>query len=276
MEKTPAAGATSRRFRRRRAIILPACLLALAACNPLAQKGGEGPRPEEGAVYSAKYDFVRLEAAEAGSPAPGKLPFTIDAQGLRSELAALKTEGAAPLFAESELNALVPPLQAALGKAGDGHEVVFAITGHHGVLGQFQGRTVTSARAFVAGDRLHLIFGLVHVPFEQELMAAKTLRPFTPGSRGRVVDGRTAVGGGHWVRPAAARSDWVTLPLERLREPPEKPLRRSGDAASKPSGGDESGEGVARRLQILEQLKRQGLVNDDEYRTKRRLILDSF
>ena len=114
MEKHLPPGQRPGVFRRRAS----SCRLACSPSRRAARwrRRGEGPRPEEGRFIAPSTILSASKRREAGNPAPATA-FHHRCPRPAVELAALKTEGAAPLC-RKQLNALVPPLQAALGKAG--------------------------------------------------------------------------------------------------------------------------------------------------------------
>lgn len=225
-------------------------------------------------IYRGKYSFVRLEAAEPGAAPNQAQP--LEAAQLRSALAGLKGKqnsfAGKPLFTARELAELVPPLTTALGKAGPGEDVVFAVTGVHSGQGLLlQSQSVTTGRAFIREGRLNVIFGLAQVNFEDELLGNHTLRPFTPGSRLKAVNADSRIEGLGWVPGADGRQDWLAISLASLSA-------QAGAKAARTEKTEESVEmeraaAVEHRLEVLERLKQRGLITDEEYRDKRRVIL---
>jgi hypothetical protein len=227
-------------------------------------------------IYRGKYSFVRIEPAESG--AAGNQPSPVDSVWLYNALAELrgkgKSLGGKPLLTTKELEELVPPLVKALGLASSGNDIVFAITGTHGVTGLFQSESVTTGRAFISSGKLNMIFGLAQVNFEDELLGNHTLRPFTPGSRMRVINTDTALEGSHWREGAPGREDWQVIALEPSAPPTSKNdarIRPTDARPARPATTPESA--IEQRLEILERLKQRGLVTDQEYREKHRAIL---
>lgn len=236
-------------------------------------------------IHRGKYSFIRIERTEA--EAAGNEPRALDAMQLRNALATLKGKrnsfAGKPLFTAKELAELVRPLTTALGKANPGEDVVFAITGAHGSLGLLQSQSVTTGRAFIKDGKLNVIFGLAQVNFEDELLGNHTLRPFTPGSRKGIVHADTRIEGLSWIEPVQARSDWLAISVDALaaKAPTEVAPAKDGSigGAPSPSGAAEEDKevdrvgAVERRLEVLERLKQRGLITDEEYRDKRRVIL---
>jgi len=224
-------------------------------------------------IYRGKYSFVRIGPAESG--AAGNQPESVDSAWLRNALAELQGKrnsfDAKPLLTTKELDELATPLAKALGLAPAGNDVVFAITGVHGVMGLFPRQSVTTGRAFMSSGQLNVIFGLARLNFEDELLGNHTLRAFTPGSRMRMISADTTLEGAHWREGAPGRGDWLVIALaspenERDAQGDARPVRPATTSAS----------AIEQRLEILERLKQHNLVTDQEYREKRRAILNDL
>ena len=267
-------------------------MLAIAICAGLSACAGTGPgahsqaaRPTATAgaaggaeLYRGKYSFVRIEAVEAGAAA--NQPHAIDAAELAAALALLKVNDAQPVFLPDELNEIVPHLARALARATASEDVVFAVTGRHKLLGLLAPNSVTTGRLFVADGKLNLILGLVQSAFDIERPGNQPTRVFSPGSRLRAMAQAGKVTGGAGFSSLPGRSDWLTLPLDRLAAPSAMPASRQ--AASPPStaaGALATGQvisDVERRLAINARLRQQGLVSEEEYQEKRRAILKDY
>ena len=219
--------------------------------------------------YRTEYGFVRIERIEPGAP-DNAHPFSVSVDTLRQTLASLKVEGttsrkAVPVFTGEELEEIVPHLAAALAKAGPKEDVTFAVTGKHGAFGEYSPRTVTTGRVFVHAALLNVIFGRVHETYERG--AATSL--FTPGSRAhRIESGWNIVPGS--ARLADNRSDWVMFDVKTLPAPKEK---TEGNTAT-PS--DSRYQDIKNKLGALDRLKADGLITEDEYRERRRAILQGI
>lgn len=261
--------------------------------------GGEKADPNiVSYAYQTQYSYVRIERSEAPGQGGNSHPVALDPAQLRSALAKLKVKGGLsdgdPVFSDAELDEIVPPLVSALAKAKPGEDVTFAVSGKRGALGAIQGRSVTSARMFYRNGQLNVIFGLVHNPFEQQLQATGWLRPFTPGKRDAPLDASIAIDPIGARHAAAGRRDWVVFGEEALAagragEPagragtatpapgaPAGAVAPAGTAPAQPLTTDTQYQEVERRLKVLNRLKENGLISEEEYREKRRAILKEF
>src|SRR5258708_1580469 len=163
-------------FRRTAAVALAfASLLGIAA-------GAQGePRSE----------FVRLDEREANTPTNDH-PYSVTPERLRHMLATLKvgrtsSPEAVAVVTEEQLKKIAAPLASALAMANPAQDVVFAITGKNGVLGNASPSRVTTARVFAREGSLNLIFGLVHERYESGELGF-TPPAFEPGRRAHRLD----------------------------------------------------------------------------------------
>jgi len=242
----------------------------LAACsNPDVRDtpaDRDQPRP--------RYGFVRIEQQEPGA-AESAHPFPISVEALRALLGRPRISGGAsawavPLFTEQELAELAPPLAAALAKAGPREDVVFAVAGNRGLLGAYSPKSHTTGRLFVRNDRLNLILGRVHERYERDEINWRSSSDFPPGSRARRVDdGWTIDPGG--VEQQAGRPDWLLFDARAARAatPPAASTSRPPALENRPAEAEN-------RLRTLDELKDKGLITDEEYRERRRAVLQSL
>ncbi|WP_028312611.1 hypothetical protein [Derxia gummosa] len=221
--------------------------------------------------------------------------------------------GEPPLFTPAELDTLVPPLVQALSAAKPDEDIAIATSGRRGELGRYLGLSANSARVFARGGQLNLIAGLVHYGFEQEVRASSYLRPFTPGARKAALDRFAAIDGAAVTHPVAGREDWVAFALPGCAvaapvapvvgapvnapvsappapptvspssaqpssaQPPVPPAAQPAPIATPPAAPSaDTPERIEQRLRTLECLREQRLISDDEYRAKRRAILDAL
>jgi putative oligomerization/nucleic acid binding protein len=220
--------------------------------------------------YRPQLGYVRIERIEAGAP-DNAHPFNIPEDVLRQALASLELEGrltpVTPVFDDEELAEIVPHLSAALAKAAPKEDVTFAVTGRHGTFGAHSPRTVTTGRLFVRERQLNVVFGLVHQPYEQRYQESP-LGPgalsFPPGSRAYRSEGfwKLAPKAGHL---ADKRVDWVMLDTSR-----------AGPAAPVAPSADSRYEEIQNRLSVLNRLKADGLITEEEYGERRRAILQGL
>jgi len=188
--------------------------------------------------------------------------------------------------------------------------VVFAVVGVTKVLwGLTRSPAVTAGRGFVRNGELNLIFGEVLRPVDR--YSGRQVEPFVPGLRAspRRLSASIVAGPGVGFHEDAAgvRPDWVVVKLgdggrkpvpppdsestERPAAPapaiaaPTAPAEGPGDSVSAGGGeirgervGEESpeAEAIGRRLGVVEELRRRGLISEEEYRAKRKEILDDI
>jgi hypothetical protein len=232
--------------------------------------------------YRTEYGFVRIEHIEPEA-ADNTQPFNISEDALNQALKKLRVMGnfgnAEPVFTDDELTNIVPPLAAALAKAGPKEDVTFASPGRHGLFGDNSPRTVTTGRLFMRDQQLNLIFGLIQDPFEQRLMDNNSeLRPFTPGSRkvriqnmSEIVDNQT--------RLVGDRSDWVVFDATRLaaaHAPTQDKTEGANNPTTPKASVDNHYQEIESRLRLLDRLKADRVITEDEYRERRRAILDGI
>ena len=267
------------------------------ATTAVAQQVGEGTRGRAvritrdtaasrtvAKVYEGLYSFVRIERSEPGA-APNLHPVIVSVSVLKKALGDVQL-GTDPLFNETELAEIVPPLTAALGRTTADQDISFAVSGKHSALAMLAPRSVTSARLFRNADGLQLIVGLAQRPFESEFNATGVLIAFEPGRRNAPVDASIRLSD---ADPASAsrRADWVSLPIAPViaepaltgapttAQPP--PSSAPPSTAPRPAPkADASHRDIAERLKILQSLRDTGLITQQEYEDKRRQILNDL
>lgn len=266
--------------------------LALSICTMLSACGAFGPGVEgkvdhkvdnkalaahrasrEGTeLYRGKYSFVRLALAEAGAAANQASDIT-PAQ-LGNALQALRLASGEAVFLPEELNEINPPLARALTLASGNEDVVFAVTGKH--QGMFGPSSVTSGRLFVADGKLNLIFGLVQTDFDIEHQTMQPTKVFLPGSRLRSLPMAAQVAGASWSLAVPGRSDWLVLPVAGIVSAPAPLAAPAAPSFSVPAAPAPAVSEVERRLALNARLRQQGLISEEEYQQKRRVILNDY
>lgn len=255
-------------------LLLPLALAYLVS-GCAAMLGDDSPQIVS-TLHRPDLGFVRIEHAEAGA-SDNAHPYRIAAASLREILARLTVKGAVfidavPVFDADDLAALVPHLSAGLERAGPREEVTFAITGVHGRFGKYSPRTVTTGRVFVQAEQLHVIFGLVHETYDSGAFGPTVTRGFTAGSRGRQLERGLVIAGDGW-QAAEKRFDWLNTDAKvsppPAAAPPSAP-KTDADAA------DSRYRAIEEKLSVLDKLKANGLISDDEYRERRRAILEGL
>jgi len=270
---------------RGRALALCALALLLAACG--ATRPGTGAALPPGYLYKAELAFVRIEPIEPGAP-DNAHPATVPTPGLRRTLEAMHAAGtisisAKPVFTAEELDAIVAPLAAALAKAGPREDVVFASRGLHGLFGKYSPATVTTGRVFVHDGRVNMIFGWLHDQFDQMVRGEDAVHSLVPGSRAkRLASGWDITSGG--IVPN--RSDWVAFEVPAAVEAspprsaetaaPKTPSDAAAPAPAPAAPDDARYQELERKLKLLDRMKANGLITDEEYRDQRRTILQGM
>lgn len=290
--------------RRRHGAALSVLLAALAGPGLPAHAGVLdklfGQSASTGAVAAASpgqrlwtpHEFTRLERvpAEPGA-APNQQPVQVPAETLRQLLLQVETTvGGArvPLFAPDEVGELVGPLVQALGVAGPGDDLLLLSSDRResGILGSPKAVT---ARLFVQDGSLQMIVHDARFDFYDQYRGTYVKPTFVYGSR----NGPS----GATIQSASAtsrRADWLALPLTGAAAaaapvapaaatapaamPAARPPVAPAEAAPAPrkpldaAGADE----IERRLETLKRLRDKNLITEDEYRQKRREILQAL
>jgi hypothetical protein len=251
-------------------------------------------------LWESRDQFVALE--RSGTGIANDHPLELSPDRLTAILASIQVTTAdnrspQQLITNQSIEALVPHLVQGFRQAEPGDDVTFAIIGlYTSAMGLAKSPKVTTGRAFYKGGRLNVIFGFVQKDFNER--ADRRLYPFTPGSRLKTSEGEEwsllpqPGQGGYSI----VRKDWVTFgddwrvaavqaPVAEHRVPlPQAvpatvtpaqpaPVQIVPDQTSKPDNGKRS---PAERLTTLNELKDKGLISIEEYRDKRREILNGL
>lgn len=237
-------------------------------------------------LWQSRDQFVALERIEQGAEGPNSHPAEVAPEMLSALLAAIdvRNEGATgseALFTQASLEALVPQLCQALRTAQSREDVTFAVIGLHSALfGLGKSPKVTTGRMFRRDGHLNLIVGMVQKDVNER--EDRRLAPFIPGSR------KQAPGGGWQLLPHAGqdvftlkRKDWIVFtdaprPMTiNQSEPSNKVIPQQTPGVPSLQVPAEARRPVE-RMEILNELKNKGLISDEEYRGKRKQILDSL
>lgn len=276
---------TARRAGRRRYLSLLVLAAALAAC------AGTGTKNDRGGsdVYRSEDSYVRLEPIEPGATANSH-PAAVSAGQLRRLLAPVEVSdaaviGKAPVFSQEELETIVPPLASALSKAGPQQDVTFAVAGRRGVFGRLSAKSVTTGRLFASADSLNLIFGLIQQRVDAAMLDYSEVIPeIIPGTRSRRIDlkvGRIEPGSGRLLE---RRGDWLVFDRAAIPAAAAVPAARSARDTDAKSGGEappaptleSKAQEIENKLRVLEALRERGVVTEQEYRERRRAILEQL
>ena len=254
--------------------------MLLAACETTARSNDRPQVP--GYQYRSESDvaFVRIEPIEPGAP-DNAHPFSTSVAVLRPVLAGMKVKGASssgavPVFTSEELDEIVPHLAAALATAGPKEDVTFAVSGKHGLLGKYSPKSYTTGRLFVRDGQANIVFGRVHEGYAPDDQGLALI----PGSRTRRIETGWDIVPEN-ARVADKRSDWVALETRTApaAATPAAP-RETADGATPAKPAAPAVDGRYReiddRLKLLEQLKSKGRITEEEYRERRRAILQGI
>lgn len=225
--------------------------------------------------------FVRLEPIER-SATRNDHPAAIATNLIRGALSGIRIEGlmksADPVFSDTELTKIAPEIATTLGNAKPDQDVTFAVLGRHGTFGENSPVTVTTGRVFVEAGGLNVILGRIHSRYE-DLDFGRTVS-LTPGQRGK----RIAPVGTLVAESAGAvkkRGDWLRFDLAQLAAAPTRPTAQMSGPATDvapqtPDATELRHSEIQSRLKLLDRLKADGLITEDEYRERRRAILQSI
>jgi len=275
---------------------LAVCTAGLLAAGSLqAQNGGPtgaalGPQVSRdpaasrtvAMVHQGIFNYVRIERAEDGAP-PNQHPLDISEEDLARMLGAVRL-GSKPLLNKDDLDAIVPHLVAALGRATAQQDVSFAVAGKHSAFGLLAARDVTTGRIFNTAAGLQFIVGLAHKPFEDQFRAGGALIPFEPGRRAAplvdaAVELKLAASAG-----TLPRADWVVLrpgTPAQAQVPPAQPAAPAAavstlQPAPQAIPADARFREISERLRTLERLRDAGLITPQEYEQKRKQIIEAL
>ena len=299
---------------RKGAIIIVLLSMTIAGCaagtEPFTPK-----KPGARILWTHRYQYVRLESRERcghETITVNAHPATLARDDLTAALAMLRIhypdeEKSVPVFSRQDLEILIDPLVKAFELATQNEDIALAIEGAHPSPLGFQ-RTITTARLFLQGKGLHLVFGKLHDPiddYDSPLHMAPTdrrVKPFEPGSRCLASGGKfptlLATDNVHFFeQEKAVRKNWLVIgisgahQLEKTsgtsiiptspRLPAEKRSPTTGDSNQTPERmmpaiQTPKGRSVEEKLQILKKLREKDLITDQEYQEKKREILDSL
>ncbi|MBC7957631.1 MAG: hypothetical protein H7Y33_17405 [Cytophagales bacterium] len=206
------------------------------------------------------HEFTRVELAarEAGAE-PNQHPASLSADTLREQLGGVRLvtpQGSKPLFAADELAELTGPLSQALRAAGPGDDVLLLSSARR-EGGLLASPTALTARLFVQGGQLQLIVREARFDFFDAYRATQVVPRFNFGSRSAA--GSVAL---EAVNATRHRADWLQMTAPAPAAP----------AAAAPTQSDD----IERRLDLLKRLRDKNLISEDEYRQKRKDVLNQL
>jgi hypothetical protein len=249
-------------------------------------------------LWESRDQFVALESIDAvkgGAKIPNQHPADISRERLLDILGSIQVRleeqsDPIPLFTERSLEVLAPRLEEAFKEAKPDEDVTFAIIGLHlGRQAIAKVSKATAGRLFYQGGRLNLIVGKAQYEFNER--QERRLYPFTPGNREYTAEGDWAL----FPQPGQSamtvlRKDWVAFgndwkptvaaaPIEN-KATGAMPGAVSGAQPAQPTALDKLFSGkagkTAERLGVLKELRDKGVITEEEYRSKRLMILNEL
>jgi len=293
------------------AILVLAVSLAGCGGNRLNHKKAD----VKSVVWEQQNQFVRIESQDRDSilVSANDHPVKLSANLIRTSLGSLEVqfEGEAtpvPVFSPEELEIIGETVSRGLAVAGPHEDITFTLAGIH------QGHTapdISTYRLFVEDDRINLIIGTLHgkyppvpasrkyTPLDQRQTTAWTIVPRA---------GMKYKTNGAIASDVVTRRDWLILnptpdtfreaaqmledrthlqaeqqdihqkieamqrSIEQMQQNATPGTQTVAPAPAGPVGLDK----IEQRLEILQQLKNKGLINEDDFRAKKQEILDSI
>jgi hypothetical protein len=255
-----------------------AALVLLAGIGCVVFGSGSGVA-EERSVWRDHGEFVRLEPQDGGA-APNSHPVRMSAEQIIQALGDLKVKDPSrkkpfDLFTASQLRRLSQHLSEALAQARPSEDVTFASLGNQLGASGLKEPKVTTGRLFYSNGSLNLILGeVLAVARDEDNWARQSDQrsaPYAPGQRQTVSRFSAAL----FEKPGGAvylhqpdRHDWMVFSSEAVSQaaPAQAP-------AGTPAGND-TARSVQERLQVIDDLRRRGIITEEEARAKRKQILD--
>ena len=181
-----------------------------------------------------------------------------------------------PLFTEGSLQLIGPYLQQAFREAGPGDDVSFVVVGLYKTLLGFANRAMmTSGRLFFKDGKLNLILGIVKQDTRYRADGSdKDFRLIPVGYRQTASQGEWSLLPSDEQLFELPRRDWVVLdpkvafvakPLPVAASPSPTTAQPARKGAERP---------LTERLATVKDLKDKGLITEDEYKAKRREIMN--
>lgn len=218
-----------------------------------------------------------------------------------------------PVFSQEELEVLGEAVSKGLAQAGEDEDITFAIAGIH--KGQAEPE-ISTCRLFINNDQLNLIIGTLHEKYTVNMDRSRHplvpgSRKYAPHTTNWTIAPRTGMKyktNGALTSDVVTRYDWLIMnptpdtfreaaqiwensaqfeseqqkiqqKIQKMEQSIEQMKQTSATGAPvtapAPAGPMELNK-IEQRLQILQQLKDKGLINDDEFRSKKQDILDSI
>lgn len=242
------------------------------------------------ALWKSRDQFVRLEPQGPGGHRflPNDQPADLSENRIRHalgriEIQRLDLNTPVPLFTNEELDTLSKNLAKGLAQASPKEDVTLAVIGMHPGVFTLE-RRLTTGRTFFRNGKLHMILGEVHARFDEG--EDRRLHPFIPGAR-RQTDAQTwrlmeKPGIRLFQEDGNPRPGWLELDLEKidqaaLESEPVGHKEEMREEQRKQAGTPPTEtRNLTDRLRMLKQLRREDLIGEEEYREKKREILEGL
>ncbi len=204
---------------------------------------------------------------EANSPA-NQVGVTISAKTVENLLRLIKIRKQQDpefLFETEEAKILSQGLAKALSSTKDKEDVVFFYPQERG-FGLFKEHYMTTGRVFITQDNLNIVFGNIQQSYEGQWKHANVFRQFQPGSRNSSSLVDWTILNNKQAKVNQDRKDWVQISITPVTE-----TKTTQSLDKKPASSS-----AEERLQKLLEIKTKGLIDEQEYQSKRQEILNSL
>jgi hypothetical protein len=280
---------------RRCLLLLAAAILSIPGCASL--KAGQGSGAAVKTIWQSRDQFVALERQDhhpgltvQANAHPADIPVERLNRILESIMVKVPgDEQPIRLFSGPDLEPVIEHLREGLAQATADEDVTFAYIGNYrALLGLMSERKVTTGRVFCQHGQINIIFGEVLRDVKEN--EDRRLYPFLPGSRAAGEPRKWSLAAQAGTEDLTMkRPDWVIFPVAGpVTSVPVPPVTNAKGAAGirdnrtvKPGPAGEMPAPAARgsieeRLRVLIDLREKKLITEEEYREKRREILEGI
>jgi hypothetical protein len=258
-----------------RGIFKYSAALAVAVALSLGLSGCGGPSAKKDVeisvkgkkVFEAGLQYVQIVDRDLAGPGNDH-PFSISSENMREVLESiyvtqkvLLVDRQSPLFSAYELQVLSTALPNAFERAESDEDVTFVLNGAH--RGTLTTETQTnSARMFMSGGRLNIIFGLIREEYRDKDPITgqpidRRVDPLRPGSRKTDSEPNVRValdnGQSYYIDPKTGeeRKDWIVIDIPTVLATAAQREAEAGDGFL----SAEQKEAIARNTQETNNLR---------------------
>lgn len=224
-------------------------------------------------IWQDGYEYISIVASE-GKPS-GQRPGRVSSKSLQRALASLQIKPVGrkkpqALLSEEAAERLGKRLSAALRQVRRGQDVLFRVSDADSFFGDvFEQNLFTAGRVFWYKKQLHIIFGGIRNAVKRRMLygqPGELVNEPGQGSRRAAEDLEYEVVTAPGIAYAGKqRRDWIVIRLGKVGAPV------ATDRGARRSGGD-----IEQRLRTLARLLDKGLIDEREYRARKREILDEI